>query len=143
MHGGVKNVKKCTRHQNIGEFSLCYAAYPQELSQAGPVCSYVLSTSVGDYTGQCWLSSFNDVAQVLMGATADEMEQLRETDEAQFKHKIQMACCRMWDFACRAKSDTFNDQVKVKYQVMVARPVDFEAASKDLVDKIAKYGLLD
>lgn len=104
---------------------------------------YVLSISVGDYTGQCWLSGFNDVGKLIVGATADDMEQLRENDEALFKNKLQNVNFRMWDFACRAKSDTFNDQVKVKYQILQARPIDFEAASKDLVDKIAKYGLLD
>lgn len=98
---------------------------------------------MGDYTGQCWLSGFNDVGKLLLGATADEMEKLREDDEALFKNKLQKANCQMWDFACRAKSDTFNDQVKVRYQILQVRSVDYEGACKDLVDRIAKYGLLE
>lgn len=99
--------------------------------------------SVGDYTGQCWLSAFNDVGKLLIGSSADEMESLRENDEALFRNKVQKATGRLWEFACRAKSDTFNDQVKVKYQILQARPINFEAACKDLVDKIAKYSILD
>jgi replication factor A1 len=100
---------------------------------------YVLSVSVGDHTGQCWLSGFNDVGHLIIGLEAGQMEHLKEEDEPRFRQTLSDATARMWAFSCRAKSDTYQDQVKVKYQILAAKPVDFVEAGKALVEDIQKY----
>ena len=76
--------------------------------------SYVMSVSVGDHTGQCWLSGFNDVGQMLLGVSAGELEEMKANDEARFNGILQQATCKAFNFNCRAKTDSYNDQVKVK-----------------------------
>lgn len=39
-------------------------------------CSYLLSMSVADYTGQIWLQGFNDVAELILGISAKALKEL-------------------------------------------------------------------
>ena len=67
---------------------------------------------------------------------------MRNEDEANFRKTMQKATGRMWNFSCRAKADSWGDQMKVRYQIMGCKPVDWVGAGKQLVDKIAMYGIL-
>jgi replication factor A1 len=80
-----------------------------------------MSFSVSDHTGQLWLSAFNDIGQIILGHPAGEMERLRNEDEAAFHRIIYAAQCRVYDFVGRAKSDSFNDVVRVRYQAQTAK----------------------
>lgn len=40
-------------------------------------CSYIMSMSVADYSGQAWLQGFNDVGIAVFGMTADELHELQ------------------------------------------------------------------
>jgi replication factor A1 len=99
----------------------------------------VLSVSVTDHTGQCWLSGFNDAGRVIMGLEADQLQQLQTEADPRYDEAIKQATCKLWAFSCRAKSDTYQDKVKVKYQILTAKPVDFVQAGKALVSDIQKY----
>jgi replication factor A1 len=80
-----------------------------------------MSFSVSDHTGQLWLSAFNEIGQVILGRTADEMERLRGEDEAAFQQIIYAAQCKVYEFVGRAKSDSFNDVMRVRYQAQTAK----------------------
>lgn len=75
-----------------------------------PEYRYVLSVNVSDYTGQLWISCFDDVGRVIMGMTADELTEYKESNEKLYQEKIQEANCKSWIFACRAKMDNFQEQ---------------------------------
>lgn len=75
-----------------------------------PVYRYVLSVNVSDHTGQMWLSCFDDSARVVMGMSADELTEAKESDDRLFVEKMADANCRSWVFRARAKMDTFQDQ---------------------------------
>jgi len=98
-----------------------------------------MSCILSDETGQIWLSTFNDIGQQLIGYSADDMERLKGEDEQQFTKIIAGAVGKMYNFRCRAKADSFNDQVKIRYHANSAAPVDFAAAATDLLSKIALY----
>ncbi len=98
-----------------------------------------MSCIISDQTGQVWLSTFNDVGQQLLGYSADDMERLKNEDDQQFGRVIASAVGKMYNFRCRAKSDSFNDQVKVRYHGLGATQVDFAAAATDLLAQIALY----
>lgn len=79
-----------------------------------PEYRYVMSINVSDYTGQLWLSVFDDVGRMIMGMSADQLNQLKE-DEAENNGKaagdaFQDANCKTFNFKCRAKMDNFQDQ---------------------------------
>lgn len=98
-----------------------------------------MSCIISDYTGQVWLSTFNDVGLQILGYSAGDLEQLKTEDEQQFTKVIANATGKMYNFKCRAKSDSFNDQVKVRYHGLGATQVDFAAAATDLLSQIKLY----
>ena len=75
-----------------------------------PEYRYIMSVNVQDYTGQLWLSCFDEVGRQLIGASADEMQEMRENEDPKFQERVQDANCNLWVFRVRAKMDTYNDQ---------------------------------
>jgi len=76
-----------------------------------PEYRYIMSINVSDYTGMLWLSCFDDVGRLVMGAPADEVVAAKDAgDEATTNRMFQEANCKTLSFRCRAKMDTFQDQ---------------------------------
>ncbi len=76
-----------------------------------PEHRYIMSVNVSDHTGQIWLSCFDDVGRMIMGMSADKLNELKENgDEKVAGDAFQDANCKTWIFKCRAKMDTFQDQ---------------------------------
>lgn len=75
-----------------------------------PEHRYIMSINVSDHTGQLWLSCFDDVGRMIMGMSADQLMDLRESDDKAAGDVFQEANCKTWTFKCRAKMDTFQDQ---------------------------------
>lgn len=76
-----------------------------------PEYRYIMLINVSDHTGHLWLSSFDEVGRLMMGAPADHLMQLRQDDNDKTIGDIfQDANCRTWNFRCRAKIDHFGDQ---------------------------------
>lgn len=75
-----------------------------------PEYRYIMSINVSDYTGQIWLSCFDDVGRMIMGMSADQLMELKENDEKAAGDAFQEANCKTFMFKCRAKMDNFQDQ---------------------------------
>lgn len=131
---------RCILLRSIGALGKCFACFKAQFLLRWH--SYVLSLSVGDHSGQCWLSGFNDVGQLILGVSAGELESMRSEDEAAFRKVFQQAAGKTYNFGCRAKSDTYNDQMKVRYQIQRASPVNWVEAGKSLIEKIAAVSSL-
>lgn len=108
----------------------CDRSYP------APVRRYIFSANIADYSGQIWVSGFNEVGEALLGMTADALDTVRNEDEGAFKAVLARAVGRMLHFNCRAKQETFNDTDRVRYTVTSAVPVDFTRAGHELVERI-------
>jgi len=104
-----------------------------------------MSISVNDAFGQAWLNCFDDVGRLIMGKTADEMQELKERSEQSGEGKEYDACfaealCKTFVFRCRAKEDSFQDNVRIRYQVMSAAPVNYAQEAAGMVEQINLYG---
>ena len=84
----------------------CEANHPR------PSHRYVMSINVNDHTGQLWLSCFDDTGRGVMGMSADQLMELKESDTAAMEKGFEEANMRTWTFRCRAKMDTFQDQAR-------------------------------
>jgi replication factor A1 len=82
----------------------CDKSYPK------PQYRYIMSVNVSDHTGQLWLSCFDETGRSLMGMSADDLMEIRETDEKRLSDVFSDANCRTWNFKCKAKMDSFQDQ---------------------------------
>lgn len=61
-----------------------------------------------DYTGAFWITAFNEVAEQLMGVSANQLMELKDTDEASFDKYFTKATGTTWTFQMMAKQDSFN-----------------------------------
>jgi replication factor A1 len=79
-----------------------------QINHNRPEYRYMLSISVIDHTGQLWLNSFDDIGQMVMGMSANELMNRMEDDT--HGKVFQQATCRTYTFRCRAKMETYQDQ---------------------------------
>ncbi|PQE19476.1 replication factor-a 1 protein [Rutstroemia sp. NJR-2017a WRK4] len=105
-----------------------------------PEYRYIMSLNVSDHTGQLWLSAFDDVGKLVMGMTADQLMELKENDPVGLERAFEQANCKMLTFRCRARTDTYQDQSRVRYQVSGANPVNYSVEAAKMVEMIKAYG---
>ena len=111
----------------------CDRSYPE------PDHRYILSLTVSDYSGQTWVQCFNDVGVQILGMSAKELLELKNSDESAFKDYIQSRQFALYDFRVRIKSENYNEETKVRCNIMSATLVDYSKACGDLIEMIQGY----
>ncbi|CCJ28324.1 unnamed protein product [Pneumocystis jirovecii] len=104
-----------------------------------PQYRYILTISVNDHTGQIWLSCFDDVGRLIIGKSADDIVQMREENEQAALNIFHEANCKSYVFRVRAKQDSYNGAVRVRYQVMSASFINWAHECKLLTEIINSY----
>ena len=97
-----------------------------------PMRRYILSCQGSDTTGSTWLSAFDDQAKVLLGHTADELAEIKESDEHQYADILDQALWRQWHVNLSVKADEWNGEKRIKTTIRALAPVDFAAEAKEL-----------
>ncbi|RMZ88907.1 hypothetical protein DV736_g3864, partial [Chaetothyriales sp. CBS 134916] len=124
-----------------------------------PEYRYILSVNVSDHTGQLWLSCFDDTGRQLIGMTADQLMEIKETNVKKLADILSDANCRTWNFKCKAKMDVFQEEQRqvlslvaakssytdeihrVRYQVQAASALNLVAESEKLIALIKQYNI--
>ncbi|CZR59790.1 probable single-stranded DNA-binding protein 68k chain [Phialocephala subalpina] len=114
-----------------------------DMSHPKPDYRYIMSVNVNDHTGQMYLSCFDDVGRLIMGMSGDQLMELKENDSAAVQRAFEDANCKTYTFKVRAKMDTFQDQQRVRYQVMSAVPIDYKTEALKLAQLIKQYSMND
>lgn len=112
-----------------------------DIRHARPQYRYIMSVNVNDHTGQLWLSCFDDVGRIFMGMSADELMDIKENDEDRFSAVFEAANCTKLNFRCRAKTETFGENSKIRYQVVSANLLDHKAEALKLADLIKQFDM--
>ncbi|KAI6028571.1 hypothetical protein F5J12DRAFT_806286 [Pisolithus orientalis] len=99
-----------------------------------PEYRYILSMAVSDWSGQAWLQGFNDAGLAVLEKTADEIMEMKERDESEYNAYIAQVTGKTYNFSCRAKLDTYNDQTRVRYGIAKVSPLDHYEEAKYLRD---------
>ena len=95
-----------------------------------------MTISVNDHTSQAWFNLFDEAAQKFLGVDANTLVEYKETDLAKANEVFANATFTMWAWRVRSKQDNYQGQVKMRYQVMDAQPVDFAQEAQRLVKVI-------
>ncbi|XP_037544220.1 replication protein A 70 kDa DNA-binding subunit [Nematolebias whitei] len=94
--------------------------------------------NLADIWDNQWVTCFQETAEVLLGHSAEELGQLRETDEAAFNEVFHKTNFTTHIFKNRVKLETYNDESRVKVTVMDILPVDHREYSRRLLSNIQK-----
>lgn len=111
----------------------CDRSYPS------PQHRYVLQFNVYDHTGQLWLSGFDDVGRLMLGKTAGEFIALKEEDSDVFLEAINARTGLDWVFRCRAKQDSYQNQIRVRYSAVSATSMNYAAEAQALTKLLEAY----
>lgn len=107
-----------------------------------PQCQrrYILSVTMTDQSGQSWFSMFNDTAQVLLGRTADELNEMKGSgDDAGYEAVFKSALFKTFICRARIKQEAVNDEMRVKSTVVTVQPINYVQESRNLLEAISKY----
>ena len=70
---------------------------------------YILQINLMDHAGQMWITAFNEVAEQMMGISANELHALKdEGNEVEFNKYFQTCVGKTFTFQMMAKQDTYQ-----------------------------------
>lgn len=104
-----------------------------------PEYRYILTISGADHTGQLWLQGFNDVGNVLLGMTADELKALENDDRDAFDNALKRVPSGIYNIACRAKQETFNDSTRIRYGINRIQSLDYTVDTQMNLDQLSAF----
>jgi replication factor A1 len=105
---------------------------------------WIFSGTVADDTSSTWVSFFNEQAEVLLNATADQVYATTSADmgggdQDQYDSYFSQATNTEWIFKCKVKNEMMGDEQRVKTSVYSLLPVDYVKESRDLLAALAKF----
>lgn len=98
-----------------------------------------MTISVNDHTAQAWFNLFDEVGKKLLGIEANELVESKETDNEKATEAFNQANFSTWIWRVRSKQDNYQGQIRVRYQVTDAWPVDYKSESARLTKLIQSY----
>ncbi|WPK26856.1 hypothetical protein PUMCH_004220 [Australozyma saopauloensis] len=107
----------------------CNLTYPE------PHYRYILSASIVDHTGQIWVTLFDDDARKMFDMSAGELLNLKH-DETEFKKVINSSIMKEMNFRLKAKQDSYNGTVRVRYQVSSISNLDYVSECNALAKEL-------
>jgi len=101
-----------------------------------PEYRYIISMAVSDHTGQAWLQGFHDVGLAVFNMSADELMEIRNDDAARYPAILAKSSYSTFNFVCRAKIDTYQDQSRVRYGISRILPLNYKEEATHLREVI-------
>lgn len=94
------------------------------------------------FIGQFWMTAFNETAEQIMGISANDLMKLKnEGNDLDYDVHFAKATARTYVFQMMAKQDSFNDQVRVRYQCRKVAAPDYVADSAYLSQMISQMSV--
>ncbi|KAL1732495.1 hypothetical protein EV714DRAFT_206529 [Schizophyllum commune] len=106
------------------------------VSHSSPDYRFMLQLAVADLHGQAWFQGFNDAGQIIFNRSANEIMQMKAGDDDGVLRAFAQANYQAFNFNCRAKADTWNDETRVRYGITKVEPVDFVKEAQYMRDKL-------
>jgi len=104
-----------------------------------PEYRYLVTFCGADHAGQLWLQGFNDVGLIIFGMPANELKALEEQDRDAYDSTVKRVISRIYNVACRAKQDTYNDTTRIRYGINRIALLDFTVDTQQVLDRLSAY----
>jgi len=96
----------------------------------------ILSSNIADFSGNQWITSFQESAEAILATTAEQLGKCQQDDEVEFNRIFDDASFKIYNFKIRAKMETYQDEKRLKCSAVSAQPINFRQESKRLLDSI-------
>ncbi|XP_077271809.1 replication protein A 70 kDa DNA-binding subunit-like [Temnothorax americanus] len=130
----VDGCKKKLIDQSTGVFRCekCNRDYPNFTYRL------LASMSVVDATGSRWITAFSEDAEKIFGMSAQELGELKENDNDAYMQKFDEVNFKRFLFSLRAKSEFFQDEMRIKHVCKSVAPLNYKTYLAHLIDKVSK-----
>jgi len=93
---------------------------------------YILQCQITDHSGSHMVTCFGDEAKTILGVSANDLVQMRESDYPGYEAAFSKALYSEYEYKIRAKTDTYQGESRVKWNVVQLRSLNYgvEANSK-------------
>lgn len=99
---------------------------------------FMLSAQLSDFTGNQWVTMFQEVAESFLGTTSQELGRLMEESKEEYSDVFQRQMFKLFDIRARAKMETYNNETRLKVSLVNMKPIDYKVASKKLIADIKR-----
>ncbi|ORD93936.1 RFA1 [Enterospora canceri] len=125
--------KKVTQEEN-GEFRC------EKCNEVFAECGYryMVTMCVSDFTGQFWMTAFDNAAQKMLGMGAKELNALRETDLDEVAAAVKGVVGREFTMKLRIRDHIYNEEVTKRVNCLDADSVDKKLAMRQMLHQIDK-----
>ncbi|KAJ7047221.1 hypothetical protein C8F04DRAFT_1387682 [Mycena alexandri] len=122
--------KKVTDDSGSWRCDKCNKTWPK------PKYRYIMAMACSDWSDQAWLQGFNEVGELVFGMEADQLHDIKERDDLEFNAVVQAATCETFNFLCRARTDTYNGQSRVRFGISRIQPLNYKEEAMALRDQL-------
>lgn len=98
----------------------------------------LMSANLSDFSGNQWVTCFQETAESILGKTSAEMGEMRQVDENLFQQVFSNANFGTYIFKLRSKMETFNDENRLKTHVVAVTPMNYRTYCRKLLDDLQK-----
>jgi len=100
----------------------------------------MLQLNMGDSSDNIWASCFQETAEKILNTTSQELGQALEQDEERYNSIFTEVTFKTFNFRMRAKSETYNDETRVKHTIISAEEINWPAYCTKLLSEIQSLG---
>lgn len=105
-----------------------------DVNHAEPKHRYILSCSIVDHTSQAWVTLFDDSARTLVGMSADELLNLKDSP-SYLKH-MEAISMNEYSFRVSVRQENYNGVSRLRFQVQQLAKLDYNAECDSLVSSL-------
>uniref|UniRef100_A0A1I7XQ68 Rep_fac-A_C domain-containing protein n=1 Tax=Heterorhabditis bacteriophora TaxID=37862 RepID=A0A1I7XQ68_HETBA len=88
--------------------------------------NYMVQMELTDMTGSFWVTMFSAAAAKLFGIEAQQLGELKQNDKEAYEAVFENARFKYYNWRIRAKAETYNEETRVRYQVIGCDPVPYD-----------------
>ncbi|XP_065846817.1 replication protein A 70 kDa DNA-binding subunit-like isoform X2 [Oscarella lobularis] len=99
---------------------------------------FILQLHIADFSGEQWISCFNETSETLLGISSEKLGNLKETNEIAFDQVFTDAVFKVYNFRLRVKLETYNDEQRIKCVCFGVSPLNFQQEAVALMDGIKR-----
>lgn len=99
---------------------------------------YMISLQVGDFTGQMWITVFDEGGKALFGVTAEQMKEMSERSPEDTHYRIKEICSKDFQFRIKNREENYNGDIRLRSTCMDLSVVDCMLDTKRMLEVIEK-----
>ena len=99
---------------------------------------YMINLHVGDFTGQLWVTLFDDHGKTLLGLSATEFKEMTENNPEEAHNLVKGVMAKEYQFKIRNKEENYNGELKLRSNCLELGSVDYSVETKKMLESIEK-----